>query len=574
VKSWKWRDALWVIAIFAASAQAASAQAPAPTADNANRFGIASSAEWSKEYPRFEPLIHDAGAGWLRWFPEWHSLQPKKGEWNWKACDEFVAASRSNHVQLTGLFYYFAPWASSGGDSRTFPLKDMQDWRDYVGGLVSHYHKDIKYWEVWNEPQAFQKKGKPEYYADMVREAHDAAKRAHPEAQIGLTAANFAVSYLQQVIKAGAADHFDYLCVHPYENMEQLTRPGGEVNFLSMADNLRRMLAANKQRRDLPLWITEIGWKAPVQPDAAKDALQAELLTKVFVLSFAQGFQRVFWFEARGPAYGKGTDFGVIRSDWTSRPSYSSLKATTAALGETPRYLGWLDFEGSYGFVFEGHRGPVLAAWSPVGKKQKVSFTTAAEVIDLGGGKPTQYAPGEGITLTNSPIFVMALPEKLVESAKGNQSKPFPWGGDFTAKDTIRFRPGANDRAEGLMLVGAPEGKEPYLALKKKGSVSFRANPSFAPFGTTDLEIKVVARSRAGGKAGMQLFYETQQTVSGYGRAGWRNIAAGDDWQEFTWRIADANFVGTWGYNFALTEAADDISVKEVVVKKLAPAKP
>ena len=146
-------------------------------------------------------------------------------------------------------------------------------------------------------------------YAELVVTAYNAAKKVDPDAKIGLSVANFDVGFLDAVIKAGAADHFDFICVHPYENLGAVA-DGGEVGYLSLAGNLRKMLAANKQRQDIPLWITEIGFQAPIKPEAKGDAEQADMLAKAYVLSLAQGFDRIFWFEARGPAYGKGTDHG------------------------------------------------------------------------------------------------------------------------------------------------------------------------------------------------------------------------------------------------------------------------
>ncbi len=104
-----------------------------------NPFGIASGAQWAGDYPKFEPMLRDAGIGWLRYFPEWQTLQPKQGEWDWRWADEFVATSKANGLQIAGALLYFAPWASSGGDSRTFPVKDMLFWRNYVAGVVKHY---------------------------------------------------------------------------------------------------------------------------------------------------------------------------------------------------------------------------------------------------------------------------------------------------------------------------------------------------------------------------------------------------------------------------------------------------
>jgi hypothetical protein len=35
-------------------------------------------------------LRHEAGVGWLRFFPEWQTIQPKKDQWNWKGADALV----------------------------------------------------------------------------------------------------------------------------------------------------------------------------------------------------------------------------------------------------------------------------------------------------------------------------------------------------------------------------------------------------------------------------------------------------------------------------------------------------
>jgi hypothetical protein len=59
-------------------------------------------------------------------------------------------------------------------------------------------------------------------YSEFVREAHDAAKKVDPAARIGMSVANFDVRFLDAAIKVGAADHFDYICIHPYESLGAL----------------------------------------------------------------------------------------------------------------------------------------------------------------------------------------------------------------------------------------------------------------------------------------------------------------------------------------------------------------
>ncbi len=557
---------------------------------DASPWGIASGAEWSGAYPKFNPMLRKAGVRWLRLFPEWQVIQPARDQWSWTVADAMVASARANDIHLTGVFCYLAPWASADGGTRKFPVKDMRYWRDYVSRTVARYKDDIQYWEVWNEFNGSfgDSKNKVKDYAELVVTAFEAARKVEPRVKIGLSVANFDVGFLDAVIKAGAADHFDFVCVHPYENLGAVAE-GGEVGFLSLAGNLRKMLAANKQRQDTPLWITEIGFQAPIKPDVRGDAEQADMLAKAYLLSLVQGFERIFWFEARGPAYGKGTDHGIIRPDWTPRPAYDALTALTAALGRQPRYLGWLDLgKGGHGFMFQGQKGPVLAAWSPAGKRHKVKFDAAVTVTDL-AGKQAPLPAGRELLLTQSPVFISEVATDLVQLAKSNAGKSFPWGGDYASARVVTCRLAATNTEAGLKQVNPkttvvvndlvesyrrPDFANPELHNEGR-YVYFRVDPAFVPFGTRELEISIVARRLAPGKdAGMNLSYES---LKGYrGGPGWWTIPKDEKWHEYTWKVTDANFVGQWGWNFRLDAigSANEFLIKEVRVKKGEPKKP
>ena len=552
--------------------------------DDASPWGIASGAEWSGDFPRFNPLLKQAGVKWLRLFPEWQIIQPKKDQWNWKVADAMVADARANGIHIAGVFCYLAPWASADGGTRKFPIKDIQYWRDYVSGTVERYKDDIKYWEVWNEFNGSfgDSKNKVKDYVELVVTAYDAAKKVDPNVKIGLSVANFDVGFLDAVIKAGAADHFDFICVHPYENLGAAAE-GGEVGYLCLAGNLRKMLEANKQRKDIPLWITEIGFQAPIKADARGDAEQADMLARAYLLSIAQGFERVFWFEARGPAYGKGTDHGIIRPDWTPRPAYDALKVMTMVLGQEPRYLGWLDLgKGGYGFLFKGQKGSILAAWSPAGKQYKATFDAEVSITDL-TGKHSLLPAGNELVLTQKPVFISALPADLVKQAQGNVGKPYPWGGDYANATVVTCRLGASNTEDGLKQINPkttvvvndltesyrrPDFANP--ALKNEGRyVYFRVDPQFVPFGTDQLEISIVAKRLAPDKdAGMNLTYESKKGYTG--AQGWWAIPKDDKWHEHTWKVSDANFVGQWGWNFRINAigSPNEFMIKEVRVRR------
>jgi hypothetical protein len=549
--------------------------------DDLSPWGVASGAEWFSEYPRFNPLLRNGGVSWLRGFYEWQTLQPKQGFWNWAPTDRLVNNAVANGIRLTFPLAYFAPWASADGGTRRFPIKDMQFWRDYVSGLVSRYHENIKYWEVWNEFNgSFAQDGTPEIYASLVREASIAAKKIDPGAKIGMSVANFDVSFLSAAIKAGAADHFDYICVHPYEKLGALEK-NGEADFLAMAATLRQMLAANNQPVDTPLWITEIGAQAPVNPDQQGDRRQAALLVKAYVLSIASGFQRIFWFEARGPSYGNQMDHGLIRADFTLRPSYQALKTMTELLGPEPTSIGWVNLaDGAYAFLFKGSGRNVLAAWARGAQRIKVKFDADVELFDLAGARTTLPAD-QLVDLTEAPQFITNVPAALVEQAMVNSGRPFPWSGDYSQARVVTTRLQTENLDLGMRQI-SPDTTLPVLVgdqswrrtdfSKANGEghyAYFAVSPQFLPYGTAELEITAVVRRLARDKlAGVSLDYESQR---GYVNAGYFNIPDADQWQELTWKLKDANFVGGWGWNFRLSGIAspNDFSIKEVRVRKL-----
>ncbi|MCI0465579.1 MAG: glycosyl hydrolase [Beijerinckiaceae bacterium] len=547
--------------------------------DDASPWGVSSGAEWFGAYPKFNPLLRQAGVTWLRGFPGWHGIEPKRGDWKWKGADWLVANARANNIHIAAPLVFSPPWASADGGPRTFPLKDMQYWRDFVAEAVMRYHNDIKYWEIWNEFNGgFAVNGTPEIYAELVRDAYDAARKIDPGAMIGMSVANFEVGFLDRAIKAGAAGRFDFIAVHPYEITGSIA-DYGEVYFLSMADSLRRMLAANGQRTDMPLWITETGAMAPIAPDPEKDRLQAEVLAKAYLLAIASGFQRVFWFEARGPAYKKGEDHGLIRPDWTLRPSYAALKTLSDMLGQQPRYLGWLDLDnGGYGFLFRGQKENVLAVWAPGAEQRKVKFEGEVHVTSL-AGEESILKSGEELTLTAAPALITKIPAALANQAGRNAAKPFPWLGDYAHAGTVSCRLQDTNIDDGLRQI-SPDTTVPEMVgdvssrridFTRPGGryVMFRADPQFAPFGTATLEITAVVRRVAPDRtAGLNLEYES---LKGYaGAPAWFTIPADDQWHELTWKVSDASFAGAWGYNFRLNAASspNELYVKEVRVRK------
>jgi hypothetical protein len=580
LRSWS----LATLLCLAGSAQAAETYTEAQF--QASPWAFCSSAEWFGEYPKFNPLMSKAGIRWARTFPEWQTVQPEKGVWRWEGVDAVLNDLKTNNMRLTGCLTFFTRWATVKGDTRTLPLKDLNDWATYAREAAKRYQADIRDWEVYNEFNGSfaVSKDKPKDYAELVSSAYDAIKAVDPKLRIGMSCANFDLGFFDGAIKQGASGKFDFIAVHPYENLGTL-RNGGESGYLSMAASIRKMLAENNQTQPVALWITEFGMQSTVQPNPELDAEQAEIIVKGYVLAIAQGFERIAWFEARGPSYGHNTDHGIVRHDWTPRPCYESLSVMTSTLGVAPKYLGWLNLsEGGYGFVFEGANGPLLCAWAPMGSSKQLSFASAVEVVDL-FGKRSPLAAKAALELGRAPVYVEKLPAALVAEAKANKDKPFPWGGDFANAPSVNCLLGATNTENGIKLHN-PQTTEVVHKLDHSYRTShfkngegqymyFRADPQFVGFGNKDLRITIVARREENAKAvRVNLCYESMKGYRGVDNGAWE-IPAGEEWIEHSWEVHDANFAGGWGWNFRTETggSAGKIAIKEVRLEKLPAAK-
>ncbi|QDL98010.1 glycosyl hydrolase [Rhodopseudomonas palustris] len=537
-------------------------------------WGVATGAEWLDDHPRFNPILAKAGVTWLRAFHEWQSIQPNRGTWNWAPSDRLVNDATANGLGLLYPLAYLAPWASADGGTRAFPIKDIQYWRDYVGAVVERYHRSVKHWEVWNEFNgSFAINGNPSSYADLVREASIAAKRIDPSARVGLSVANFDVSFLERTIEAGAAGHFDFICIHPYEKLD-LLESGSEVEFMAMASTLRRMLASHSLDSSLPLWISEIG--AVANTEAKSEASQARLLTKAYILGLASGFEKIFWFEARGPAYRDQADHGLLRSDYSPRPALDALATLIGLLGDHPTYVGWVRAgQQGLGFVFEGRSGFVMAAWNTSEKTAEMTFQSPVLVTRTDGSEASLDA-GQPLRLSPTPVLVSKFPDAIVQQAKRSRDLPILQDRDYSIADAVTISLRETNRGDGIQQINPQTTKVfqdesstsrrlDFTVANNEGRYAyFSVSPQFVPWGTRRLQITATVKRLPGSpKAGFSLDYESQ---GGYVNAPYREIPNQADWQEMTWTIDDANFVGQWGWHFRLNAIA---SPSEFLIKDI-----
>jgi GH35 family endo-1,4-beta-xylanase len=480
----------------------------------------------------------------------WSQVEPEEGKFDWKALDEQMSYLTAHGFVFGGLLNGGVRW-NTADQPGTLPVNNLPAWSSYVSAIVQHTKGKIRRWEVWNEPpNGTGREQTAADYAKIVVAAYDAAKAIDPANLIGLATKSVHVNYLEQAIKAGAKDHFDYLTVHPYEVLNGIAdNAGTEVVFMNIVPTIRKMLAVqNPAKAEVPIIFTELGCEVKKGADT-----QAHALVKAYTMGIAQGVECIQWFEGMD---GDSGPMGLLDHKATPRPSYTALAQMIEHLGQHPAYLGWLLLnEKHYGFVFRGAESTVLIAWGRQGAAEEIGFGQSVQIVNPLTG---DLAIADHHALNAAPILVLDVPQGLLEQAATNQNRPLPWGGDFTKVKAVSITMGEEHGERGLHTLSGDSLAQAVVAYggsARAGNVPggnvFVVDPGFLSYAATPIEITaVVRRNEANDNAGFKLVYES---ASGFKTArGWYTVPDNKQWHTVRWQIDDPQFVNYWGYNFAL----------------------
>lgn len=566
-----WCNAWLFVLLLGSPARSLIAQEVAP-AGKANVWGVSASASSFQNHAEWFPKMQKAGVTSVRLFPEWRTVEPRPGEWNWSASDALVASGEQHRLEINGVFMGSTP---SNKAIHAFPMEDLPGWSKFVENSVKRYQGRIRHWEVWNEGNAGFNDGQHNTtdYAQLAMATYTAAKRADAKAQVGLSVASYDAPYLQQTLlamkKAGNPESFDFLCIHPYEIADGLADVDGEVPYLWMSRLLRDVLRGSApQKADAEIWITEVGRRVGTHHGQTVTPQEAAAgFVKLYVMAIAQGIARVQWFEAQDPA-SEDQGFGLLNRDGQPRSAYRSLQTLTQTLGAQPSYEGWLALgqeERSYGFVFRGQQGAVLIAWMPARQTDRtLTFASEVRVVDLVSGEAKPLPAKQPLELTDVPVLIQNLPPALLEQARVNHKKNFPWGGDFSSAKVVSAQLGTGAAKQGIVQL-RPE-RTPTVKFADGSSgilvpgdivhgVNFLVHPSFASISNREYYVRVTARRVGEGNVGMNLLYEVadSQGKSPYVNAEqWFGVSPAGEWQTHTWHIKNACFAKMWGYDLVV----------------------
>ena len=356
-------------------------------------------------------LLRRMGAAWLRDELSWGGVEREKGTFGFPPYyDRYMTTAGDLGLRPLIIFDY----GNRHYDKGMAPVsaEAVAAFVRYCTTLMGRYRRVCRHWEVWNEPNIFFWKPKPNVgdYTKLLRAVYPAAKKAHPEATIvGVCTAGTNLKFVEGVLERGGGKFMDAISVHPY----RYPRSPEESDFLGEMARLKALLDKHDAGH-LKVWLTELGYPTHVGNRGLPQHRSAAYLVRLMLQALSLPFiERLFVYDFQDdgttPHYNEH-NFGLIRLDHSPKVGYAA-HCTTARLLHRKRFRRSLAAgDHIVCYEFAGDTGTVLAAWAtkPAATLALRVSGKAPSVTDLMGNQAPVDA-GDGrldLPLTAEPLFI------------------------------------------------------------------------------------------------------------------------------------------------------------------------
>ena len=238
---------------------------------------------------------------WRLWDADvaWPNLEPYKGVWDFARLDRYLALAQQHGTGVLFTLGGCPTWASArpqlfSNYTPGFSAEpaNMDDWRTYVRAVASRYKGRIQAYEIWNEPNLREFwSGSVEQLVTLTNEAAKIIHSVDPHALVvsPSVTANYGVPWFKEFLAKGGGQSVDVIGYHFYVDPQTLL----PEDMVPVIQRVRQVMSDNSLS-DKPLWNTETGWFPPAKIDS--DELAAAFLARAFIVSWAAGVQRFYWY--------------------------------------------------------------------------------------------------------------------------------------------------------------------------------------------------------------------------------------------------------------------------------------
>ncbi len=375
-------------------------------------------------------MIAAAGFSYIRQPFFWYEIEPESGvfwdeKWGvstWEKYDRIVRLARERGLEIIARLDKPPRWARDGQpnleECPDGPPTRYEDYARFVHAVVSRYRGQIRYVQIWNEPNLRNEWGcqpiDPAAFTRLLALAYRAAKDADPNVLVlmpGLAPTDQTgpenlsdLLFLEGMYQAGAAPYFDIASAMIYG----YGYPPNDRRVEFARNNFSRII----QTREImirygdaakPLWVSEYNWVAFPPDWRGRPSVWGRPVTLEQQARYLyEGYLRAqrewpwlgvlcvwyfrWWLPPDDPENWADPTrgFAIVEWDFTPRPAYQLLaharpvldRAWTGVYPATSRYwsadAGW-----------ELRQTPFGTAWEPTREGARLVFPFGGPRLDL-----------------------------------------------------------------------------------------------------------------------------------------------------------------------------------------------
>ena len=304
----------------------------------------------------------------------------------------------------------------------------------FISDQIKKVPRHQKHFEIWNEPPY-----PPEDFAKLCEWVERGIRAVRPDAVIGPNTG--LGQYMVKVAEKGGFRNMDMVTIHPYAN-GFISSP--EASGLRQTIRDGRALVKRTLGRDLPIYVTEIGWPTPkAGPSVNTEAQQAAYIVRAGLGLFAEDVKGIMPYCVGQPERDpkeREHFFGFVRKDLTPKPVLAAY-ANMARLLEGSRFIGDLWLGTDIGAMLFEKKGVRFLALYSDGKTQKIMIRPGVKSLKLMDimGKTEKIAITENrlsLTLTDNPIYLIGVSPEFDAKIMKRIPREKQWS--RTYKPTVR----------------------------------------------------------------------------------------------------------------------------------------
>ncbi|SHT78376.1 beta-galactosidase [Mycobacteroides abscessus subsp. abscessus] len=332
------------------SNQAARIENTAEIVSAPSTIGIADSGLYGQTQAQIDQTLdtlQSIGVQDIRVFVPWIFVEPTQGTYNWSYMDMVMQAAAARNMGVMAEIASTPTWAGSSTSITGAGTPDPATYAAFAAAVAKRYGSTISAYEIWNEPNYVLSSDPIDAtaYAALLKAAYPAIKAVDPTATVVAGALGSVISFgsitldpvtfVKQMLAAGASGYFDALSFHPYQESLPFSSGAGVANSPLTQLNSIYQLLQQYGDGNLKIWISEFG----ASTNDVSEQTQADLIKNLIdtwqTLAYAGP---VFIYTAQDGVAG-ADGFGIYNADWTPKLAVAVIAAaikeyaTTAAGG-------------------------------------------------------------------------------------------------------------------------------------------------------------------------------------------------------------------------------------------------